>query len=126
MIEAYDTSYPDNTAITQATIDVRRNLNAPVFNPSDYVTRIADEHIAVGSSINITVTATDEDDPVSTTPYLPSLLLLTLFLVITNYLDSACSWYQRVSSNTPLTLTALVRSSSTSSPRRAGCRLHDL
>lgn len=64
VIEAYDSAYPDNQAITQATINVRRNLHAPVFNPADYVTRITDEHLAVGSLINITVQATDRDDPV--------------------------------------------------------------
>lgn len=65
VIEAYDSSYPDNRATTQATINVRRNLHAPVFNPADYVTSISDEHLAAGSYINVTVTATDRDDAVS-------------------------------------------------------------
>ena len=64
VIEAYDSAYPDNTAITQATINVLRNLHAPVFNPADYMTRITDEHLAAGTAINITVRATDNDDPV--------------------------------------------------------------
>ena len=63
--EAYDTAYPDNKAVSQATINIRRNLHAPIFNPTDYATRITDEHLASGSAINITVKATDQDDPVS-------------------------------------------------------------
>lgn len=64
MIEAYDTAYPDAKANSQSTIHVRRNLHAPVFNPADYVTLIADEHLSPGSLINVTVTATDQDDSV--------------------------------------------------------------
>ena len=64
-IQAYDTAYPGNTASSPSTINVRRNLHAPIFNPADYVTRIRDEHIAAGTPINITVTATDQDDDVS-------------------------------------------------------------
>lgn len=64
VLEAYDTDYPANTAIASAIINVRRNLHAPVFNPADYVARLTDEHLAIGSLINITVTATDRDDPV--------------------------------------------------------------
>ena len=65
IIEAYDTAYPDNKVVSQITINIRRNLHAPIFNPTDYVTRITDEHLAPGSAINITVKATDQDDPVS-------------------------------------------------------------
>ena len=65
VIEAYDTAYPDNKVVSQITINIRRNLHAPIFNPTDYVTRITDEHLAPGSAINITVKAKDQDDPVS-------------------------------------------------------------
>lgn len=65
MIEAYDSAYPDNKGVTQSSINVRRNLHAPVFNPADYVTTIYDEYLSVGSPINVTVSARDEDDPVS-------------------------------------------------------------
>ena len=64
VIEAYDIAYPDNKALSQTTINIRHNLHAPIFNPADYVTRITDEYLAPGS-INITVKATDQDDPVS-------------------------------------------------------------
>ena len=65
IIEAYDTAYPDNKVVSQITINIRCNLHAPIFNPTGYVTRITDEHLAPCSAINITVKATDQDDPVS-------------------------------------------------------------
>ena len=65
VIEAYDTAYPDNKIVSQTPINIRCNLLAPISNPTDYVTRITDEHLAPGSAINITVKATDQDDPVS-------------------------------------------------------------
>jgi len=52
--------------IDQATINVRRNTHAPVFNPVDYVTRVSDEHLPVGTLINVTVSASDRDDRVRT------------------------------------------------------------
>ena len=63
--EDYDTAHPDNKVVSQITINIRCNLHAPIFNPADYVTRITDEHLAPCSAINITVKATDQDDPVS-------------------------------------------------------------
>ena len=65
VIEPYNTAYPDNKVVSQITINIRRNLHAPIFNSTDYVTRITDEHLAPGSAINITVKATNRDDPVS-------------------------------------------------------------
>ena len=65
VIEAYDTAYPDNKAVSQTTINIKRNLHAPILNPADYVTRITDEYLAPGSALNITVKATNQDDPVS-------------------------------------------------------------
>ena len=57
VIEAYDTAYPDNKAVSHTTINIGRNLHTPIFNPTDYVTRITDEHLAPGSAINVTVKA---------------------------------------------------------------------
>lgn len=60
---AEDGGSPPRSATATATINILRNLNAPVFNPRDYPATIYETH-QVGVDI-VTVTATDADQIVS-------------------------------------------------------------
>lgn len=63
-IVAYDGGSPPRSATAIATINILRNLNSPVFSPSNYEETIL-ETMQVGTSI-LRVTASDADRSVST------------------------------------------------------------
>ena len=56
---AFDDAYPLQTAITNITISVNRNPNAPVFNPQVY-TRSISEDYTLGFSL-VQVEVSDDD-----------------------------------------------------------------
>ena len=56
---AYDTKYPDNSVMTDVTVVVTRNANAPKFSRLRYSQRIS-ETFPIGNDI-LTVEATDQD-----------------------------------------------------------------
>lgn len=66
-IVAYDGGSPPRSATAIATINILRNLNSPVFSPSNYEETIL-ETMQVGTSI-LRVTASDADRSVSTVNY---------------------------------------------------------
>lgn len=62
-IVAFDGGSPPRSATAIATINIQRNLNSPIFNPSSYEETIL-ETLQAGTSI-LRVTASDSDRSVS-------------------------------------------------------------
>jgi protocadherin Fat 4 len=62
-IVAFDGGSPPRSATAIATINIQRNLNSPIFNPSSYEETIL-ETLQAGTSI-VRVTASDADRSVS-------------------------------------------------------------
>ena len=56
---AFDDAYPLQTAVTNITIGVNRNQNAPVFNPSTYVRTISEDYTLGLSLVQVEVSDND-------------------------------------------------------------------
>ncbi|KAK3089813.1 hypothetical protein FSP39_006721 [Pinctada imbricata] len=82
-IVAFDGGSPPRSATAIATINILRNLNSPIFNPTNYEQTIL-ETLTVGSSI-LQVTASDADRSVSIPIKLYNAVILKLFRYQNSY-----------------------------------------
>ena len=63
-VVAYDNAYASTRATADVTLEVTRNENGPIFQPSATYQVIVSEELALGALVE-TVTAVDRDDLVS-------------------------------------------------------------
>lgn len=64
MVRVSDNGVPSLTDEAVVTVNIKRNLWTPAFNPLNYAVTIQ-ETLPVGSEIGVTVAATDQDLSVS-------------------------------------------------------------
>lgn len=64
MVRVSDNGVPSLTDEAVVTVNIKRNLWTPAFNPRNYAITIQ-ETLSVGSEIGVTVAATDQDLSVS-------------------------------------------------------------
>ncbi|KAK3584482.1 hypothetical protein CHS0354_018067 [Potamilus streckersoni] len=58
-VKAYDTVYPNQVTFTNVTININRNPNAPMFNPSFYARTIAEDYTIGISLVDVDVSDAD-------------------------------------------------------------------
>ncbi|XP_036359005.1 uncharacterized protein LOC115211772 [Octopus sinensis] len=61
IVKAYDTYFPDNTALARVFITVLRNVNTPVFSQSTFSVTINEYHSFMSPVITTTATDADQD-----------------------------------------------------------------